>query len=71
MDLVNKQTAQLSLFSIDMSPLKEQLKQQFEDLHLITAQTDASFAGAVKAQEKQLKGLENLEKRLLRAQKKN
>jgi bacillithiol biosynthesis cysteine-adding enzyme BshC len=70
MDLVNKQTAQLSDFSIDMSPLKEQLKHQFEALHLITAQTDASFTGAVKAQEtKQLKGLENLEKRLLRAQK--
>ena len=70
MDLVNKQTAQLSDFSIDMSPLKEQLKQQFEALHLITEQTDASFAGAVKAQEtKQLKGLDNLEKRLLRAQK--
>ena len=70
MDLVNKQTVKLSSFSIDMSPLKEQLKQQFEALHLITEQTDASFAGAVKAQEtKQLKGLENLEKRLLRAQK--
>ena len=35
------------------------------------AQTDKSFIGAVKAQEvKQIKGLEHLEKRLLKAQKK-
>ena len=36
----------------------------------IAAKTDKSFTGAVKAQEtKQLKGLENLEKRLLKAEK--
>jgi bacillithiol biosynthesis cysteine-adding enzyme BshC len=69
-DLINKQTVHLSEFSIDMSPLKEQLQKQFEALHLITEQTDPSFVGAVKAQEtKQIKGLDNLEKRLLRAQK--
>jgi uncharacterized protein YllA (UPF0747 family) len=38
----------------------------------IANQTDKSFLGAVKAQEaKQIKGLENLEKRLLKAQKRN
>jgi hypothetical protein len=41
MDLVNK-TAQLSDFHRYV-PLKEQLKKQFEALHLITKQTDASF----------------------------
>ena len=36
----------------------------------IAEQTDKSFIGAVKAQEtKQIKGLENLEKRLLKAEK--
>lgn len=70
LDLLNRQTAKLSEFPIDMFPLKEQLKTQFESLYEITKYTDKSFSGAVKAQEtKQIKGLENLEKRLLRAQK--
>ena len=39
-------------------------------LHSLVVQTDQSFAGAVKAQEaKQLKGLDSLELRLLKAQK--
>jgi hypothetical protein len=39
-------------------------------LYEITKLTDKSFVGAVKAQEvKQTKGLDNLEKRLLKAQK--
>ena len=47
------------------------MKQQFSNLYTIAKQTDKSFFGAVKAQEtKQIKGLENLEKRLLKAQKK-
>jgi bacillithiol biosynthesis cysteine-adding enzyme BshC len=69
-DLVNTKTAQLSEFPIDFTPQKEQLQKQFERLNEIANQTDKSFAGAVKAQEaKQIKGLENLEKRLLKAQK--
>jgi len=48
------------------------LQQQFEQLKVIAEQTDKSFIGAVNAQErKQIKGLENLEKRLLRAEKRN
>ena len=70
LQLIENQTKQLSDFSIDMSPLKEQLKYQFEALYAITKHTDESFAGAVKAQEtKQINGLDNLEKRLLSAQK--
>jgi bacillithiol biosynthesis cysteine-adding enzyme BshC len=71
-DLVNKKTAQLSEFPIDFTIQKEHLKKQFEALLAIANQTEKSFLGAVKAQEaKQIKGLENLEKRLLKAQKRN
>ena len=69
-DLVNIKTKKLSEFPIDLANLKEQLQKQFETLYEIANQTDESFIGAVKAQEvKQTKGLENLEKRLLKAQK--
>ena len=54
-----------------MSSQKKHLKKQFEDLYELAELTDKSFLGAVKAQEvKQLNGIENLEKRLLKAQKK-
>ena len=69
-DLVTNKTQQLSEFPIDLSNLKEQLQKQFELLFETANHTDKSFAGAVKAQNaKQNKGLENLEKRLLKAQK--
>ena len=69
-DLVNNKAQILSEIDIDLSHLKEQLKTQFNILNEITTKTDPSFAGAVKAQEvKQLKGLEKLEKRLLKAEK--
>ena len=46
------------------------MQKQFAELLKIAKQTDKSFIGAVKAQEtKQTKGLENLEKRLLKAEK--
>jgi len=69
-DLINEKTKILSEFDVDLTLLKEQLKTQFNILNEITTKTDPSFAGAVKAQEvKQIKGLENLEKRLLKAEK--
>ena len=68
--LHNKKTRELSSFTIDFSEQKLHLKKQFEHLQNMTLQTDKSFTGAVKAQEaKQTKGLENLEKRLLKAEK--
>ena len=68
--LKNKEIQSLSQFTIDFTPQKEHLKKQFEALYQIANQTDQSFVGAVAAQEKkQLKGLENLEKRLLKAEK--
>ncbi|MCF6128642.1 bacillithiol biosynthesis cysteine-adding enzyme BshC [Flavobacterium sp. AS60] len=69
-ELFTQKTKEFSKFNIDFSEQKEHLKQQFEKLLLIANQTDKSFIGAVKAQQtKQIKGLENLEKRLLKAEK--
>jgi len=70
-ELFTKKTLEFSKCNLDFSEQKEHLKQQFEKLLLIADQTDKSFIGAVKAQQtKQIKGLENLEKRLLKAEKK-
>lgn len=69
-DLANEKIRTLSEFPIDLTPYRNTLQKQFSELHQIANQTDASFSGAVKAQEaKQLKGLDHLEKRLLKAQK--
>lgn len=69
-DLINEKVKSFDAFPIDLNTQKEHLKDQFNYLHSLVHQTDKSFAGAVKAQEaKQIKGLENLEKRLLKAQK--
>lgn len=69
-NLINEITHKLSPFPIDLTPQKEALEKQFEYLFELAEKTDQSFSGAVKAQEvKQKKGLENLEKRLLKAQK--
>uniref|UniRef100_UPI00404B0CEC bacillithiol biosynthesis cysteine-adding enzyme BshC n=1 Tax=Flavobacterium sp. TaxID=239 RepID=UPI00404B0CEC len=69
-DLISNKTKALSNFDIDFTTQKEHLRKQFENLYEIAAKTDKSFTGAVKAQEvKQIKGLENLEKRLLKAEK--
>jgi uncharacterized protein YllA (UPF0747 family) len=59
----------LSEFPIDMSTLKNQLQEQFKALYDYEANWQV-IRWAVKAQEvKQTKGLDNLEKRLLKAQK--
>jgi bacillithiol biosynthesis cysteine-adding enzyme BshC len=69
-DLEEKFTRQLSEIKIDFSKQKAHLIAQFEGLYHIAKLTDASFEGAVAAQEKkQLNGLVHLEKRLLKAQK--
>ncbi|MFD2099265.1 bacillithiol biosynthesis cysteine-adding enzyme BshC [Flagellimonas iocasae] len=67
---INKKIRDISNIDIDFSPQKELLEEQFRHLYELTEQTDKSFLGAVKAQEvKQKKGLDALEKRLLKAQK--
>jgi hypothetical protein len=68
--LINKKIRKISNIDIDFSPQKKYLEEQFEAMYSIAEETDKSFLGAVKAQEvKQKKGLEALEKRLLKAQK--
>lgn len=70
--LINQKVKEWSSFEIDFSSQKQYLIQQFTALKQLALQTDKSFLGAVNAQErKQIKGLENLEKRLLKAQKRN
>lgn len=77
LDLFEKQTKLLasvtksiSDIKIDFSEQKKILQNQFKALYEIAKNTDASFLGAVAAQEKkQCNGLDNLEKRLLKAQK--
>jgi bacillithiol biosynthesis cysteine-adding enzyme BshC len=69
-DLINRKIRQISNIDIDFTPQRDHLKKQFEALYRLAEQTDQSFMGAVKAQEvRQLKGLDHLEKRLLKAQK--
>ena len=70
-DLKDKIIREASNFQLDFSDQKKFLKEQFDQLRAIAKQTDASFIGAVNAQEaKQIKGLEHLEKRLIQAEKK-
>jgi bacillithiol biosynthesis cysteine-adding enzyme BshC len=68
--LINSKVKEISKIKIDFSDQKAFLKQQFVDLKELAKETDTSFLGAVNAQEKkQLNGLDKLEKRLLKAQK--
>jgi bacillithiol biosynthesis cysteine-adding enzyme BshC len=69
--LKDKIVKRASEFKLDFSEQKTFLQAQFDALREIAKHTDASFIGAVNAQEiKQIKGLDNLEKRLIKAEKK-
>ncbi|MGY5353415.1 bacillithiol biosynthesis cysteine-adding enzyme BshC [Wenyingzhuangia sp. IMCC45467] len=69
--LIAKKVNQKSTINFNFELKRKQLAQNFKELETLALQTDASFIGAVKAQEKkQLKGLDKLEKRLLKAEKK-
>ena len=69
-ELTTKHTKKISDIAIDFSSQRAHLEQQFKALYELAKKTDASFVGAVAAQEKkQLNGLDKLEKRLLKAQK--
>jgi predicted nuclease with TOPRIM domain len=68
--LINKKVRQISNIDLDLQPFKKVLEEQFVHLESLILETDASFEGAVKAQQvKQFKGIDNLEQRLLKAQK--
>jgi bacillithiol biosynthesis cysteine-adding enzyme BshC len=68
--LVEQRVREISEIPIDFSTQRRHLTEQFEALYRMAEQTDKSFLGAVRAEEaRQLKGLDRLEKRLLKAQK--
>jgi bacillithiol biosynthesis cysteine-adding enzyme BshC len=70
-EMINHRVRQISNIDIDLGEFKSHLDQQFSFLYTLAEQTDASFLGAVQAQEKkQKKGIDRLEKRLLNAQRK-
>ncbi|WP_158962616.1 bacillithiol biosynthesis cysteine-adding enzyme BshC [Myroides fluvii] len=69
--LLQQKSAELSDVTFDFETQRQILQAQFDQLRKIAQQTDASFIGAVNAQEKkQMKGLHNLEKRLQKAERK-
>ena len=69
-DLLKLKINENSEIAFHFLDAKTLLEQQFLALRRVANQTDESFVGAVSAQEKkQLNGLDNLEKRLLRAEK--
>ena len=68
-ELINRKVRRISNIDINFDPQRKHLQEQFEEMYALAKQTDVTFVNAVKAQEvKQLKGLEVLEKRLLKAQ---
>ena len=69
-DLLSKKVIENSDIKINFDEKIAYLENQFLELKEIAKQTDISFVNAVNAQErKQIKGLENLQKRLLKAEK--
>ncbi|MGY3792946.1 bacillithiol biosynthesis cysteine-adding enzyme BshC [Aquimarina sp. 433] len=68
-ELINRKVRQISNIDINFDPQRNHLKEQFKAMYELAEKTDVTFKNAVKAQEvKQLKGLDMLEKRLLKAQ---
>ena len=69
-DLLSKKVLENTDIDLDFNLKIESLQKQFTELKEVAKKTDVSFVGAVNAQEKkQIKGLENLQRRLLRAEK--
>ncbi len=69
--IINKKVKERSSLDFDFSNEKEKLASIYNGFFEIAKQTDKSFIGAVNAQfKKQTKGLEKLEKRLVKAEKK-
>lgn len=69
-DLIKNKVKEISDLKLNFSDQQKDLQKMFDHLKTLAQKTDKSFTGAVMAQEKkQLNGLKNLEKRMLRAQK--
>ena len=57
---------------LNFDSLRSNLISQFDELRKVSLKTNKSFLGAVNAQEKkQKKGIDDLEKKLIKAEKKN
>ncbi|MCL7763746.1 bacillithiol biosynthesis cysteine-adding enzyme BshC [Polaribacter sp. Z014] len=70
-DLLSQKVIENSDIKVNFDEKIQFLENQFIELKEVAKQTDVSFVNAVNAQErKQIKGLENLRKRLLKAEKK-
>ena len=70
-ELISKKVIENTAIKTSFKDKKQFLEQQFKDLKEVAVKTHISFLNAVNAQErKQIKGLEKLEKRLLKAEKK-
>ena len=70
-DLLSKKVTENSEIKVNFNEKIQFLEKQFLELKEVAKKTDVSFVNAVNAQErKQIKGLENLQKRLLKAEKK-
>ncbi|WP_299013869.1 bacillithiol biosynthesis cysteine-adding enzyme BshC [uncultured Polaribacter sp.] len=68
--LLSKKVIENSDLKVNFDEKIKALQKQFAELKTVAEKTDVSFIGAVKAQEvKQIKGLQNLQKRLIRAEK--
>jgi bacillithiol biosynthesis cysteine-adding enzyme BshC len=68
-DLKNQHVKAISKIDIDFTAQKKYLSRQFDELYQLAQKTDKSFLNAVAAQEKkQHNGLDKLERRLLKAQ---
>lgn len=69
-ELISEKVKEISKLNIDFTPERKRLEEMFESMKTLAEHTDKSFIGAVLAQEKkQINGLNKLEKRLLKAQK--
>ena len=67
--LINKKIRQISDIDLDLGFQKRNLKKQFKFLEELANKTDKTFINAVNAEmSKQIKGIDKLEKRLLKAQ---
>ncbi len=71
-ELINYKIENTSSMKVNFDSLRSNLSSQFDELRKVSLETDKSFVGALNAQEKkQKKGIDDLEKKLNKAEKKN
>ena len=71
-ELIKHKIDSTSSIKINFDSLRSNLSSQFDELRKVSLETDKSFIGALNAQEKkQKKGIDDLEKKLNKAEKKN